>query len=49
MSSKILDGKGLALIAEEEIQRQVSELKNEGMFPLLPLCLLEWIQPRQHT
>ena len=40
MSSKILDGKGLALIAEEEIQRQVSELKNEGIVPALATVLV---------
>ena len=40
MSSKILDGKGLALIAEEEIQRQVSELKNEGIVPTLATVLV---------
>ena len=40
MSSKILDGKGLALIAEEEIQRQVSEPKNEGIVPTLATVLV---------
>ena len=40
MSSKILGGKGLALIAEEEIQRQVSELKNEGIVPTLATVLV---------
>ena len=40
MSSKILDGKGLALIAEEEIQRHVSELKNEGIVPTLATVLV---------
>ena len=40
MSSKILDGKGLALIAEQEIQRQVSELKNEGIVPTLATVLV---------
>ena len=40
MSSKILDGKGLALTAEEEIQRQVSELKNEGIVPTLATVLV---------
>lgn len=40
MSSKILDGKGLALIAEEEVQRQVSELKNEGIVPTLATVLV---------
>ena len=40
MSSKILEGKGVALIAEEEIQRHVSELKNEGIVPTLATVLV---------
>lgn len=40
MESKILDGKRLALIAEEEIQRHVSELKNEGIVPTLATVLV---------
>jgi methylenetetrahydrofolate dehydrogenase (NADP+)/methenyltetrahydrofolate cyclohydrolase len=40
MSSKILDGKGLAQIAEQEIQKQVSELKGEGIVPTLATVLV---------
>lgn len=40
MSSKILDGKGLAQIAEQEIQKQVSELKKEGIVPTLATVLV---------
>ena len=40
MSSKILDGKVLALIAEQEIQKQVSELRNEGIVPTLATVLV---------
>jgi methylenetetrahydrofolate dehydrogenase (NADP+)/methenyltetrahydrofolate cyclohydrolase len=40
MSSKILDGKGLAQIAEQEIQKQVSELKEEGIVPTLATVLV---------
>jgi len=40
MSSKILDGKGLALIAEEEIKYKVSELKDLGITPTLATVLV---------
>ena len=40
MSSKILDGKGLALIAEEEIKYKVSELKDLGVTPTLATVLV---------
>ena len=40
MSSKILDGKGLALIAEEEIKIKVSELKDLGVIPTLATVLV---------
>ena len=40
MSSKILDGKVLALIAEQEIKKQVSELRNEGIVPTLATVLV---------
>ena len=40
MSSKILDGKGLALIAEEEIKHKVSELKDLGVIPTLATVLV---------
>ena len=40
MSSKILDGKVLAQIAEQEIQKQVSELRNEGIVPTLATVLV---------
>ncbi len=40
MSSKILDGKGLALIAEEEIKLKVSELKDLGVTPTLATVLV---------
>ena len=40
MSSKILDGKGLALIAEEEIKYTVSELKDLGVTPTLATVLV---------
>ena len=40
MSSKILDGKGLALIAEEEIKHKVSELKDLGVTPTLATVLV---------
>ena len=40
MESKILDGKGLALIAEEEIKIKVSELKDLGVIPTLATILV---------
>ena len=40
MSSKILDGKVLAQIAEQEIQKQVSELRKEGIVPTLATVLV---------
>ena len=40
MSSKILDGKVLALIAEKEIKKQVSELRKEGIVPTLATVLV---------
>ena len=40
MTSKILDGKGLALIAEEEIKHKVSELKDLGVTPTLATVLV---------
>jgi len=40
MTSKILDGKGLALIAEEEIKHKVSELKDLGVIPTLATVLV---------
>jgi len=40
MSTKILDGKGLALIAEEEIKYKVSELKDLGVTPTLATVLV---------
>jgi len=40
MSSKILDGKGLALIAEEEIKHKVLELKDLGVIPTLATVLV---------
>ena len=40
MSSKILDGKGLALIAEGEIKIKVSELKDLGVIPTLATVLV---------
>ena len=40
MSSKILDGKGLALIAEEEIKYKVLELKDLGVTPTLATVLV---------
>ena len=40
MTSKILDGKGLALIAEEEIKYKVSELKDLGVTPTLATVLV---------
>ena len=40
MSSKILDGKVLALIAEQEIKKQVSELRKEGIVPTLATVLV---------
>jgi len=40
MESKILDGKGLALIAEEEIKIKVSELKDLGVIPTLATVLV---------
>ena len=40
MSLKILDGKGLAQIAEQEIKNQVSELKDKGVTPTLATVLV---------
>ena len=40
MESKILDGKGLAQIAEQEIKIKVSELKNQGVTPTLATVLV---------
>ena len=40
MESKILDGKGLAQIAEQEIKNQVSELKDKGVTPTLATVLV---------
>ena len=40
MTSKILDGKGLALIAEEEIKLKVSDLKKMGVTPTLATVLV---------
>ena len=40
MESKILDGKGLAQIAEQEIKNQVSELKEKGLTPTLATVLV---------
>jgi methylenetetrahydrofolate dehydrogenase (NADP+)/methenyltetrahydrofolate cyclohydrolase len=40
MESKILDGKGLAQIAEQEIQNEVSKLKNKGITPTLATVLV---------
>jgi len=40
MSSKILDGKALALIAEQEIKSKVSELKDKGVTPTLATVLV---------
>ena len=40
MKSKILDGKGLAQIAEQEIKNQVSELKDKGVTPTLATVLV---------
>ena len=40
MESKILDGKGLAEIAEQEIKNQVSELKDKGVTPTLATVLV---------
>ena len=40
MESKILDGKGLAQIAEQEIKSKVSELKNQGVTPTLATVLV---------
>ena len=40
MESKILDGKGLAQIAEQEIQNKVSKLKNKGITPTLATVLV---------
>ena len=40
MESKILDGKGLAQIAEQEIKNQVSELKDKGVPPTLATVLV---------
>ena len=40
MESKILDGKGLAQIAEQEIKNQVSELKDKGVTPNLATVLV---------
>ena len=40
MTSKILDGKGLALIAEKEIKHKVSELKDLGVTPTLATVLV---------
>ena len=40
MSSQILDGKALALIAEEEIKHKVSKLKDLGVTPTLATVLV---------
>ena len=40
MESKILDGKGLAQIAEQEIKNQVSELKDKVVTPTLSTVLV---------
>ena len=40
MESKILDGKGLAEIAEQEIKNKVSELKDKGVTPTLATVLV---------
>jgi methylenetetrahydrofolate dehydrogenase (NADP+)/methenyltetrahydrofolate cyclohydrolase len=40
MESKILDGKGLAEIAEQEIKNKVSELKDKGITPTLATVLV---------
>jgi methylenetetrahydrofolate dehydrogenase (NADP+)/methenyltetrahydrofolate cyclohydrolase len=40
MESKMLDGKGLAQIAEQEIKSKVSELKNQGVTPTLATVLV---------
>ena len=40
MESKILDGKGLAQIAEQEIQNKVTKLKNKGITPTLATVLV---------
>ena len=40
MESNILDGKGLAQIAEQEIKSKVSELKNQGVTPTLATVLV---------
>ena len=40
MESKILDGKGLAEIAEQEIKNQVSQLKDKGVTPTLATVLV---------
>ncbi len=40
MSSKILDGKALAKLAEEEIQTNVSKLKKKGITPTLATILV---------
>ena len=40
MESKILDGKGLAQIAEQEIKNQVSQLKDKGVTPTLATVLV---------
>jgi len=56
MSSKILDGKGLAQIAEQEIQKQVSKLKEEGIVPTLATVLVgvdpasaTYVKMKQHA
>ena len=40
MESKILDGKGLAQITEQEIKSKVSELKKKGITPTLATVLV---------
>ena len=40
MSSKILDGKALAKLAEEDIQTSVSDLKKKGITPTLATILV---------
>ena len=40
MPSKILDGKALAHIAEEDIKNEVSDLKNKGINPTLATILV---------
>ena len=40
MSSKILDGKALAKLAEEDIQTNVSKLKKKGITPTLATILV---------